>query len=49
MNSVSNTLVPDQELHFVMLDLSPNCLQRLSEDNTSIQRDEVGVVFGTVN
>ena len=29
---VSNSLDPDQARHFVMPDLGPNCLQRLSAD-----------------
>ena len=32
---VSNSLDPDQALHFVRADLGPNCLQKLSEDDTS--------------
>ena len=35
---VSNSLDPDQAQHFVGPDLGPNCLQRLSADNTSRQR-----------
>ena len=31
---VSNSLDPDQARHFVGPDLGPNCLQRLSADNT---------------
>ena len=38
--SVSNILDPDQAPHFVGPDLGPNCLQRLSADNTSRQRVE---------
>ena len=34
---VSNSLDPDQT-RFVWPDLGPNCLQRLSADNTSRQR-----------
>ena len=30
---VSNSLDPDQALHFVGPDLDPNCLQRLLVDN----------------
>ena len=33
---VSNSLDPDQAQHFVGPDLGPNCLQRLSADNTTI-------------
>ena len=36
--SVSNSLGPDQARRFVGPDLGPNCLQRLSADDTSIQR-----------
>ena len=32
---VSNSLGPDQARHFVRPDLGPNCLQRLSADDTS--------------
>ena len=32
---VSNSLDPDQAQRFVGPDLGPNCLQRLSADNTS--------------
>ena len=35
---MSNSIDPDQDLHFVGSDLGPNCLQRLSADNTSMQR-----------
>ena len=35
---VSNSLDPDQARHFVGPDLGPNCLQRLSADDTSRQR-----------
>ena len=35
---VSNNLDPDQAQHFVGPDLGPNCLLRLSADNTSRQR-----------
>ena len=33
-----NSLDPDQAQHFVGPDLGPNCLQRLSADDTSRQR-----------
>ena len=33
--SVSNRLDPDQVLHFVGSDLGPNCLQKLSAEDTS--------------
>ena len=32
---MSNSLDPDQAQHFVKPDLGPNCLQKLSADNTS--------------
>ena len=35
----------DQARHFVGPDLGPNCLQRLSADDTSRQRIKVGVLF----
>ena len=35
---VSNSLDPDQARRFVGPDLDPNCLQRLSADDTSRQR-----------
>ena len=35
---VSSSLNPDQVRRFVGPDLGPNCLQRLSADDTSIQR-----------
>ena len=35
---VSNSLDPDQYRHSVGPDLGPNCLQRLSEVDTSRQR-----------
>ena len=40
---------PDQVLHFDGPDLGPNCLQRLSADDTSKQRVKVEVFFGKVN
>ena len=46
---MSNSLDPDQARHFVRLDLSPNCLQRLSADDTCKERVEIGVVFRKVN
>ena len=36
--SVSNSLDPDQARHFVEPGLGPNCLQRLSADDTRRQR-----------
>ena len=38
---MSNSLDPDQARHFVGSDLGPDCLQRLSADNTSTQRVKV--------
>ena len=35
---VSNSLDPDQARHLMGSDLDPNCLQRLSADDTSRQR-----------
>ena len=35
---MANSLDPDQARHFVGPDLDPNCLQRLSADDTSRQR-----------
>ena len=35
---MSNSLDPDQARHFVGPDLGPNCLQRLSADDTSRKR-----------
>ena len=32
---MSNSLDPDQPQHFVWPELDPNCLQKLSVDNTS--------------
>ena len=37
--TVSNSWDPDQAQHFVGLDLSPNCLQRFSADDTSMQKE----------
>ena len=34
---MSNSLDPDQAQHFVGPDLGPNCLQRLSADDTNRQ------------
>ena len=39
--SVSNSLDPDQARPYVWPDLGPNCLQRLSADDTSRQRDRL--------
>ena len=36
---VSNRLDPDQARHFVGPDLSPNCLQRLSADDTLVGKE----------
>ena len=46
---MSNGLDPVQAQHLVGPDLGPNCLQRLSVDDTSKQRVKVGMVFGKVN
>ena len=37
---MSNSLDPDQARHFVGPDLGPNCLQRLSADDTGIQEKQ---------
>ena len=42
---VSNILDPDQAQHFVGPDLGPNCLQRLSADDTSRQRVNISGYF----
>ena len=39
--SVSNSLDPDQAQHYVKPDLSSNCLQRLSADNTNKVKQRV--------
>ena len=44
---MQNSLDPDQARHYVEPDLGPNCLQRLSVDDTS--RHTVGMVFVKVN
>ena len=46
---VSSSFDRDQGRHSVGPDLGPNCLQRLSADDTSKQRVKVDVEFGTVN
>ena len=38
ITKVSNSLDPDQDQRFVGPDLGPNCLSRLSADNTGRQR-----------
>ena len=35
---MSNSLDPDKAPPYVLADLGPNCLQKLSEDGTSWQR-----------
>ena len=40
---MSNSLDPDQARHFVGPDLGPNCLQRLSADDTNLQGVKVGM------
>ena len=42
---VSNSLYPDQARPFVGPDLGPNCLQRLSADDTIWQRVKEGQKF----
>ena len=46
---MQNILDSDQARHFIGPDLGPNCLQRLSVDDTSKQRVKVGVVLGKLN
>ena len=46
---MSNSLESVQTRHFVGPDLGPNCLQRLSADDTSRQRVQVGMVIGKVS
>ena len=46
---MSNSLDPNQAIHFVGHVLGPNDLQRLSADDTSTQRVKVGVVFESMN
>ena len=46
---VSNSLNPDQTGQFVGPDLGPNCLQRLSADDTCRESIKGGVAFGIVN
>ena len=42
---MSNSFDPGQARHFVGPDLGPNCLQRLSADDTSGQRGKPTIVF----
>ena len=42
---MSNSLDPDQARHSVGPDLGPNCLQKISTDNTSRQRVKVSSVY----
>ena len=44
---VSNSLDPDQARQNVGPDLGLNCLQRLSADDTSRQRDKRSIFAGT--
>ena len=44
---MSNSLDPDQVQCFVGPDLGPNCLQKISADNTSRQRvNGMGIISG---
>ena len=43
---MSNNLDPDQDRHFVEPDLGPNCLQRLSADDTGRQVQMGALVNG---
>ena len=49
IQSVSDSLDPDQIRHFVGPYLGSNYLQRLSADHTSESRVNVGLDFGKVN
>ena len=40
---MSNSLDPDQARHLFGSDLDPNCLQRLSADDTSRQRATINI------
>ena len=42
MNTIraTNSLDPDQDQHYVGIDLGPNCLQRLSADKSPLARKE---------
>ena len=42
---MSNSLDPDQARHFVVPDLGPNCLQRLSADKSDRYRVKLNEVF----
>ena len=42
---MSISLHPDQDRHFVSADMCPNCLQRLSADDTRIDRFIASGVF----
>ena len=42
---MSHSLDPDQTRHFVRPDLGPNCLQRLSADDTSIGAELIHFVL----
>ena len=48
-NRVSDSLDQHQAQHFVGPDLGPNCLQRLSADDTSRHKLKIGMVFRKVN
>ena len=43
------SLDSDQDRLFFRPNLGPNCLQRLSADDTSVQRGKVDMGFGKVN
>ena len=42
---MSKSLDPDQDRHFVGPDLGPNCLQRLSADDTNRQKVKLTHLF----
>ena len=42
---MSNSLDPDKALHFVALDLGPNCLQKLSGNDASKQKLKMSAAY----
>ena len=46
---MSNSLDPDQAYNFVRPDLGPNCLQRLSADDTNRQRVKINLFLTNLN
>ena len=45
---MSNSLDPDQARLFVMSDLGPNCLQRLSADDKSCSKSVKGQIMNSI-